>query len=78
VVGVIEEDGGVDGTATEANLEVEMWGRGTARLSRETDDLTGFYFLTNLHKVLRLVTIACREAVGVADNDIVAITEIRP
>lgn len=55
MVGVIEEDGGIDGMATEADLEMEVRGRGTTCLSRETNDLTGFYLLTNLHEVLRLV-----------------------
>lgn len=78
MVGVIKEDRRVDRAATEADLEVEVRRRGAARLSGEADDLTGFYLLPNLHEVLRLVTVARREAVSVADDDIVAVTEIRP
>ena len=77
VVGVIEEDRGVDAAATEADLKVEVRRRGAARLSGKADDLTGLDLLSNFHEVLRLVTVTCRETVGMTDDDIVAVTVIR-
>ena len=52
VVGVIEEDGRVDGVAAEADFEMKMRTGGTSCLSCQTDDFTCLHFLTCLHKVL--------------------------
>lgn len=77
MVGVVEEDGGVNRSATEADLEVEVGRGGTARLPREPDDLTGLHLLSYFHEVFRLMAVAGGEAVSVADDDVVAVAVIR-
>lgn len=74
---MVEEDRRVDGTATEADLEMEVRGRGASCLSREADDFPRLHFLSRFDEVFRLVAVTCGETEGVTDDDIVAVAEIR-
>mgnify|MGYP003442031159 FL=1 len=70
---MVEEEVGVDGASVEAYLEMQVRSCGPSRLSGESDDLTGFYFLALLDEVLRLMAVAGGESVSMPDNDVVAI-----
>ena len=56
---------------------MEVRGRGASGLSREADDFPRLHFLSRFDEVFRLVAVACGEAEGVTDDDIVAVAEIR-
>lgn len=73
---MVEEDTGVDGAPVETHLEVEMWCCGTSGLSRQSDYLSGFHLLPLFDEVARLVAVAGGEAVGVAYDDVVSVSEV--
>ncbi len=50
---------------------------GPARAARQTDDLAGLDLVALFHEVARLVAVACGETVGVPDDNVVAVAEIR-
>lgn len=51
VVGMVKKDGWVDGLPTEADFEMQVWGRGAPCLPSQADDLASLDFLPNLHEV---------------------------
>ena len=73
---VIEEDVRIVATTAEEDFEVHMLGGGAACAASEADDLSGLYLLSDLHQVLRLMSIERDESVAVLNLDAVAIATI--
>ena len=74
VIGMIEEDDGVEATAVELCLEMQMLRRCTTSAPCKSDYLSGSYLLARLHEVLRLMTIQSLQSVGMLHDDAVAIS----
>ena len=73
---VVEEDVWIVATTTEEDFEVHMLGGGAARAASEADDLSGLHLLSDLHQVLRLMSIEGDESVAVLNLDAVAVATV--
>lgn len=73
---MVEKHGGIDAAALEMNLEMEMFRRGASCTSCISNNFPGFDMLAHSHDVTALMTVEGLEAIGMTDNDTVAVTEI--
>lgn len=75
---MVEEHGGIDTAPFEMDFEVEVLRCGATRSPRIADDLTSLDMLADLDNIPALMTVEGFEAIGVTDDDAVAITIIGP
>ena len=66
---MVEDEVGIEATALEVCLEVQMFGSGASGASCQSYHLTGFHLIAHLHEVLRLMAVESLQAVGVAYDD---------
>ena len=76
MVGVIEEQIRIYSPSFKSYFEMQVLGCGTSGTPCQTYNLSCLNLLTLLNVIAGLVTITCREPVGMAYYDIIAISEI--
>ena len=73
---MVEDEVGIEATALEVCLEVQMFSSGASGASCQSYHLTGFHLIAHLHEVLRLMAVERLQAVGVLQDDAVAVAII--
>lgn len=73
---MVEDEVWIEAAALEVSFKVQMLGRGTTRATGQSDDLPRLNLIAHLYKVLRLMAVERLQAVGVLQDDAVAVAII--
>ena len=65
---MVEDEVGIEATALEVCLEVQMFGSGASGATGQSDDLPRLNLIAHLYKVLRLMAVERLQAVGVLQD----------
>ena len=76
MVGMVEDDGRVDGMSVYATFQMQMLGGGTPCTSGQGYHLPRFHLVAHFHQILGVMTIESFQSVRVFDDNAIAISEI--
>ena len=60
---MVEDEVGIEATALEVCLEVQMFGSGASGASCQSYHLTGFHLIAHLHEVLEVGDVRCEQII---------------
>ena len=75
---MIKDYSGIHPASLEEHLKMQVLSSGPASTACESNHLASLYFISYLHKVLRLVAVQCLKTVCVPYTDAVAIAIVWP